>query len=291
MIPVLPWVGAPIHAFKTVVGHTEPVPFTADALHLPLVGGCVQAVTALGDIWGIGRRIGEQLRAEGLTTALDVVRMDPTTARRRWSVVLEKTVLELRGIACMAFEDVPPAKKEIASTRSFGRPVTELADLLEAVSEFASRVAEKLRRQNGKVSQLLTFVHTSPFRKQDKQSSRSIVVPLRRPTSDTGLLVAAAVAGMKQIYLPGLKMAKAGVHLLDIQDGGIDQHELALDEPENDQSALMSTLDRLNQRYGKGAVTMASTGNRGAQREWVMRQERRTPDYTTCWQSLPIVRA
>jgi DNA polymerase V len=251
----------------------------------------VLAATDLGDIWGVGRRIGEQLRAGGMTTALDVARMDPTTARRRWSVVMEKTVLELRGIACMAFEDVPPAKKELASTRSFGHPITELADLVEAVSEFASRAAEKLRKQNGKVSQVLTFVHTSPFRKQDRQYSRSIVVPLRRPTSDTGLLVAAAVNGMKQIYQPGLNMAKAGVHLLDIQDGGIEQHELDLDEPENDRGSLMSTLDRLNRKYGRGAVAVASVGNRGAQREWVMRQERRTPDYTTCWQSLPIAKA
>ncbi len=279
-------------AERTPGSYPEAFAQVANLAHLtPEALDAVLAATALGDIWGIGRRIGEQLRADRLATALDVARMEPTTARRRWSVVLEKTVLELRGIACMAFEDVPPAKKEIASTRSFGRPVTELADLLEAVSEFASRAAEKLRRQNGKVSQLLTFVHTSPFRKQDKQYSRSIVVPLRRPTSDTGLLVAAAVAGMKQIYLPGHNMAKAGVHLLDIQDGGIEPHELELDEPENDRSALMSTLDRLNQRYGKGAVTMASSGNRGAQREWVMRQERRTPDYTTCWQSLPIARA
>lgn len=72
-------------------------------------------------------------------------------------------------IPCIEFEDLPPAKKEIATTRSFGRPVTELSDLIEAVTEFASRAAEKLRKQNGKVAQVLTFVHTSPFRTRDKQ--------------------------------------------------------------------------------------------------------------------------
>ena len=251
----------------------------------------VLAATDLGEIWGIGRRIGEQLRADGLKSALDVARMDPTHARRRWSLLMEKTVLELRGIACIAFEDVPAAKKEIASTRSFGQPITELADLIEAVSEFASRAAEKLRRQNGKVGQVLTFVHTSPFRKQDKQYSRSIVVPLRRPTADTTLIVAAAVRGMREIFIPGLNMAKAGVHLLDIQDGGIEQHELDLDKPEIDRSTLMTALDQLNNRYGRGTVSMASGGNQGERRQWIMKQELRTPDYTTCWLSMPIARA
>jgi DNA polymerase V len=251
----------------------------------------VLAATDLGEIWGIGRRIGEQLRTDGLKTALDVARMDPAVARRRWSLLMEKTVRELQGFACMAFEDVPPAKKEIASTRSFGRPITELADLIEAVSEFASRAAEKLRRQNGKVAQVLTFVHTSAFRKQDRQYSRSIVVPLRRPTADTALIVAAAVLGMRQIFRPGLNMAKAGVHLLDIEHGSVQQHELALDEPENDRSQLMLTIDQVNRKYGKGTVSVASAGNAGVHRQWLMRQSLKTPDYTTCWASMPIARA
>ena len=91
--------------------------------------------------------------------------------------------------------------------------------------------------------------------------------------------------------MPGLNMAKAGVHLLDIQEGGIEQHELALDQPEIDRSLLMTTLDRLNQRFGRGTVSMASAGNQGERRQWVMKQDLRTPDYTTCWLSMPTARA
>ena len=147
------------------------------------------------------------------------------------------------------------AKKETASTRSFGRPITELADLPEAVSAFASRAAEKLSRQNGKVARVMTFMHTSASKKQDKQYSRSIVVPLRRPTAGTALIADAAVSGLREVFMPGLKMAKAGIHLLDIQDGGIAQHELALVQSENHRSALMTTLDRLNKSIGRGTVS------------------------------------
>lgn len=144
---------------------------------------------------------------------------------------------------------------------------------------------------DGRAGQVLTFVHTSPFRRQDKQYSRSVTVPLRRPTADTALIVQAAVRGMHAIYRPGYHMAKAGVHLLDLQDTSIEQHELALDDTEGDRSTLMTAIDRLNTRYGRGAVAVASGGTRGDRRQWVMRQELKTPDYTTCWDSMPVVRA
>lgn len=251
----------------------------------------VLEATELGELWGIGRRIGEQLRADGLRTALDVARMDPAVARRRWSVTVERTVRELQGTPCLDFESMPPAKKEIASTRSFGQPITRLYDLVEAVTDYASRAAEKLRNQDGLAGQVLTFVHTSPHRKQDKQYSRSVTVPLRKPTADTNLIVQAAVRGMKAIYQPGYNMAKAGVHLLDLQDGGVEQQELALDEGIADKSMLMAAMDRLNTRYGRGTIGLASGGTAGFHRRWVMKQEWKTPDYTTSWTSMPIARA
>lgn len=251
----------------------------------------VLAATELGDLWGIGRRIGEQLRVDGLSTALDVARMDPATARRRWNVVVERTVRELQGTPCIDLEDVPPAKKEIASTRSFGQPITKLDDLLEAVTDYAGRAAEKRRRQNSLAAQVLTFVHTSPHRKQDKQYSRSVTVPLRKPTADTGLISQAAVLGMQAIYRPGYNFAKAGVHLLDLQDGSVEQHELALDGGVVDRSALMTAMDRINAKYGRGTVAVASSGTAGAARRWVMKQSLKTPDYTTDWLSMPLARA
>lgn len=251
----------------------------------------VLAATELGEIWGIGRRIGKQLNDAGLTTALDVVRLDPALVRRRWGVVLERTVRELQGFPCLDMETQPQAKKEIASTRSFGRPVTELVDLVEAVTEFAQRAAEKLRRQGSVAGQVSVFVHTSPFRKHDEQYSRSIVVPLRKPTADTAHLVGAAVAGMRAIYRPGYNLAKAGVHLLDLQDGAVEQGELDLDEGVQDRGTLMSALDDLNRRYGRGTITMGSAGTAGERRQWTMRQERKTPDYTTSWKDMPMVMA
>ena len=251
----------------------------------------VLAATHACDVWGIGPRITEQLAQLGVHTALDVARMDPRVVRKRWSVVLERTVRELQGQPCIDLEAVASAKKEIAVTRSFGRPLTALADLIEAVTAYASRAGEKLREQEHCAGQVLTFIHTSPFRKQDRQYSRSITVPLRKPSCDSTALAATAVRGLRSIYRPDFNYAKAGVMLLDLQTRDLEQGELDLDDPGADRTRLMETVDTLNDRYGRDTVSIASAGVAGDKRRFSMKRERKTPEYTTRWEDMPVARA
>ncbi|MDO8694013.1 MAG: Y-family DNA polymerase [Sheuella sp.] len=259
-------------------------------------------LTEIGEVWGVGRRYAAQLKEYGMHTALDLSRMDPAVVRSRWSVVLERTVRELQGTACIQIEDIAPDKKEIACTRSFGHPVTQRSDLQEAISEFTSRACEKLRRQNSHANQVLCFIRTSPFRKE-KQYSRSICIRLPRPCADTKIITQSAIQGLNLIYKSGYKYAKAGVMLIDLQpadttqlnlDIGLTDDLCAEDRtPESrvDQSRLMQTMDAVNLRYGKSTLLLASAGLGGVNRSWSMKQERRTPQYTTRWQDIPIARA
>jgi DNA polymerase V len=251
----------------------------------------IMAATEVRDIWGVGGRIGAQLQEDGVMTVLDFVRLTPATVRNRWGVTLERTLRELQGQSCIEFEDAPAPKRQIACTRSFGRPVSQLEPMIEAVSAFASRAAEKLRKQGSLAGQILVFAHTSPFR-PGPRFSRSLVVPLRRPTADTRILVQAAVAGMHAIFEQGFDLMKAGVMLLDITSGAIEQGELALgDDVRADRTRLMVALDSLNGRFGKGSVHIASTGVGTTGQQWNMRQERKTPAYTTSWDQIAIARA
>ncbi len=261
----------------------------------------LMAATEVGEVWGVGPRIGFQLVNAGVKTVLDLARLDPVAVRRRFSVVLEKTVRELQGTPCIELDDAPAPKQQIMCSRSFGHPITRGFDLATAVTEFTSRVAEKLRAQESAAGALVVFIRTSPFRPDDPQYSGSTTVPLIRPTADTSELVASALAGLRRIYRKGFRYAKAGVMLIEFQPRGRVQCELDLgtetgipDEgvaATRDKSKLMAAVDSVNRRYGRGSLILASAGLEGAQRPWSMKQERRTPNYTTVWSEMPIVRA
>ncbi|MGE3978420.1 MAG: DUF4113 domain-containing protein [Nitrospira sp.] len=155
---------------------------------------------------------------------------------------------------------------------------------------FAIWAAEKLRGQQGHAGKALVFTHTSPHR-PGPQYGKNIVLLLRRPTSNTADLVAAAVRGIRQIYRPGYELINAGVMLLDLQPASRRQHGLALDDKAQDTGRLMTALDRINDRYGRGTLAMASAGTVKTQRDWGMKRERRASQYTTCWEEVPVVRA
>lgn len=262
-------------------------------LPLPALDDILRA-TPVGDVWGVGRRIAKRLTEEmGIQTAWDLSITSPKAIREQYSVVLERTALELRGISCIELELQPPPKQQIACTRSFGRAVTDLPSLIEAVSEFASRAAEKLRRGGQHAAQLHVFAHTSPHR-PGPRFYRSAAVQLEPPTSDTARLVDAAVLGMQSIYEPGHLLSKAGVILQDLCPASVQQPCLFSEPPDGtrDRSALMETVDAINARWGKGVVHIASTGqNERSPSHWRMRQMRKTPNYTTDWDDVPVVRA
>ena len=250
--------------------------------------------TPAGDVWGIGKKIGAKLAEQGIVTALDLAQMPAGKARDGWNVMLERTVRELQGVSCIPLEQAPAPKQQIACTRSFGHPITTLPPLIEAVSEFASRAAEKLRHGGQRTGALLVFAHTSPFR-PGPRFNKSASIQLHPPTSDTKALVSAAVGGLRRIYEPGFQLTKAGVMLMDLCSATEQQQSDLLFEdpaPKRDHDKLMEAMDRINERYGKATVHIASTGRTQEDAAgWRMRQERRTPRYTTRLDEVPIARA
>jgi DNA polymerase V len=255
--------------------------------------------TEVGDVWGIGRRMTARLNEGGIQTVFDLVNADVTTLRRQFSVVLEKTVLELRGTACADVDHEPAPQQQMMCSRSFGDAVTELSELIEVVSQFASRVAEKARQHQVAAGSVHVFFTTSPFRKQDRQHSPSITVPLVRPSADTRAVVGTAVRAVREMYRSGFNYAKAGVMLVDLRPQGEQQGELdlfgggcpAADIPTEDSPRLMDALDTLNRRFGKGVVTVASAQHQQRHRQHAGRQQRRSPRYTTRLEEVVVARA
>jgi len=237
-------------------------------------------------VWGVGRRIAARLAAMHIHTVEDLRRASPKAIRLQFSVVLERTVAELQGNSCLALEDVAPAKKQIVSSKSFGRMVLTRDELGEALSTYVARAAEKLRAQKSVAGALQIFVMTNVFRETEPQYSNGIVIPLPLPTNDTMRLVAAALYGLKRIYKPGYAYKKCGVMLMDLSPQHQRQPSLLaqVDDVADHSNAVMSVLDSINARYGRDTLTIAAAGIR---KDWAARSENKTPCYTTRWSELP----
>ncbi|MCL4128438.1 UNVERIFIED_CONTAM: hypothetical protein GTU68_041733 [Idotea baltica] len=235
-------------------------------------------------IWGVGSRIGKRLTEHNIYTAWDLASSSPKMIRRHFSVCLERTVEELNGTTCLDLEDNPPAKKQIYCSRSFGNKPSELDPLLQAISLYACRATEKLRAQQHLVSTIHIFIHTSPH--QPNYYSNSTVIKLPYPTDDSRVIVAKAKQAVRKLYRPGYKYLKSGIGLIEIMPKQHCQPDFFQPPQEKTADALMATLDNINQRYGSGSAFLAGEGIR---ERWPMRQQHRSPCYTTDWSDLPTI--
>ena len=242
---------------------------------------------AVGEVWGVGRRIAAKLEALGITTVEDLRQADARMLGRRFSVVLERTVRELQGQSCLALEEVCPPKQQIMASRSFGQALQRQEDLAQAVASHLTRAAEKLRAQNSLAGGMMVFVQTNPFKPETPQYSRSMTLPLPQATDDTCALVELGLAMLRVLYRPGFDYKKAGVMLLDLQPKAQRQESLLENSATRPRSAaLMATLDAVNARWGRGTLRPLATGASATAGAWRMKRARLSPMYTTCWEEL-----
>lgn len=254
--------------------------------------------TPVGSVWGIGPRLTQRLEALGIRSVADLRQGDLALLRRQFGVVLEKTVRELNGTRCLEVDDAPPARQQIMCSRSFGEPVSDVEALVEVVSQFTTRVAEKAREQRADAGAVHVFVTTSPWRREDPQHSPGATVRLPRPSADTRVLIGVAVDALRVMARPGFRYVKAGVMLVDLQPQGRGQRELELGAPSvaaasegGGPTPLMGAVDALNRRYGRGAVTVASALHQARHDGLAGRQGNRSPRYTTRLDEVVTVRA
>ena len=245
------------------------------------------AETAVGEVWGIGGKTAKKLKELKINSIFDLVQISPQAMRQQFGVVIERICYELRGVSCLQLEEVAPAKQQIISSRSFGKPVTSMEGLAESVATHAARGAEKLRSQKSVTGALTIFVQTNPHKPFEPQHHQSITVVLSDPSDNTLTLTSAALKGLKQIYKAGFKYKKAGVILNLLADKPTMQQSLFDDmEVKGKSAGLMKAMDSINSRFGNAAIKTAASGTK---QDWQMRSGNRSPNYTTQWDELPVV--
>ena len=244
---------------------------------------------AVADVWGVGGAHGPRLAAQGIATAADLRDADERQIRKRMTVVGHRTLLELRGVPCIPLELAPAQRKGVTSSRSFGRPVESLDELVEAVAAFVDRASLKLRRAGLVAGVLQVFVRTDRFREDRPQYGNTASVRLPVPTADAAELTGVARSALARIYRPGYSYKKAGVMMVELEDAA--GHQTGLFDPLDRERSkrLMAAYDAINGRFGSGTVKLAAQSLE--RKAWHMRRDRLSPCYTTDWTALPVARA
>jgi DNA polymerase V len=244
--------------------------------------------TPVGEVWGIGRQLSKKLKALHINSVFDLLQASPQSMRQQFGVVVERISYELRGVSCLELEEVAPAKQQIVSSRSFGKPVTTMEQLAESVATHVARGAEKLRGQQSVTGALTIFIQTNPHKPFEPQHHQSVTIPLSDPSDNTLRLTTAALKGLKQIYQAGFKYKKAGVMFSLLADKPTVQQSLFDDMEVKGKSAhLMKAMDSINSRFGNAVIRTAVSGTK---QDWQMRSGNRSPNYTTQWDELPVAR-
>ena len=243
----------------------------------------------VADVWGIGRQNVMKVRQKGIYSAKDLKYSSQDWIKANLAITGLKIVQELNGQNATEITSTSDPRKGILSSRSFGKPVTTLEGLKEAVSTYITRASEKLRKQKSVASYISVFVMTNHFDRSNYYSN-SQGATLSVPTNYTPDLVKQAFKLLEKIYQPGMQYKKAGVAfwgLLDedktfqIEDLFTDNQ--ALEKSTLKQKSISKAVDKLNKRYGSGSIVLASNG---LKQNWKVKSDQRSPNYTTQWEDL-----
>lgn len=239
------------------------------------------------DVWGIGRQSSNKLRLRGIMTARELRDADDDWIRKKLTITGLRTAMELRGISCLPLETAYPDKKSIISSKSFGRPVSTLSDMKEAVATYLSTASEKLRKQGSLAGAVQVFIATNTFNPNQPQHVQSMMATLPHPSAYTPALLKPALHCLEQIFKTGYQYKKAGVMLTEIVSDRHQQQSLFEPLP-TDTQEIMKAVDRINGKWGRHTIQL---GTAGTVKSWQMVQSHKSPAYTTKWSELPVANA
>lgn len=250
----------------------------------------ILALTPCQDIFFIGEARARQLRAQfDIYTGLQLKHADIARIRRVLHVPVARIVCELRGIPALPLQNSAPPRKEIMCARAFGRLVTDVREIQQAVASYTAAVGRRLNAQRQVCRTLSISLMTNSFRQDLPQYHASCLVPLPRATNSVPEMIAAARQAVQQIFQQGISYYRAGVLLSDLASEEVVQGNLFVGDPDVKQQQLMAVIRAIETKFGRGATYIAATG--GPAPSWGMRQEMMSPRYVTRWSDLPVARA
>lgn len=236
------------------------------------------------NIWGIGSRSAIKLKLYNIKTAKDFVEADEKLVEKILTITGKRVQIEMKGIPCLELELDGDDRQQIICSRGFGKPVTELRELQEAVSTYMTRASERLRKNELRCGFLSVFIQT--HRHQDNPVYRQAQLSLTPSTNEVTTLTQKALGLLPSIFQSGLLYAKAGVILTDLRREGEEQLSLFHSGSQSEEKKISGLMDQINERFGRDTVKVASCGTK---KSWILRSQFKSPAYTTRWDELPLI--
>ncbi len=238
-------------------------------------------------VWGIGKQTSNWLQSKGIKNAEELRDMDENEIIRKLGIIGKRLQLELKGNKCLPIEKIKKQKKEIQISRSFGKPITKLEDLTQALAIYAIKASAKMRSQKLKSSAITVFARTSHYSTHSYQ--KSAYKKLINATDNTNTILKIVIALSKEIYNPEYKLSKAGVLMQDLTNNQYLQHSIINYESQENLKRsinLMTTIDSLNKKFNNKAITWAITKR---SQEWAMKRNSLSFTSTTDIKKIPNI--
>ena len=238
-------------------------------------------------IWGIGKQTSNWLRSKGIKNAKELRDMDENEIIKKLGIIGKRLQLELKGNKCLPIETIKKQKKEIQVSRSFGKPITKLEDLNQALAIYAIKASEKMRSQNLKSSTITIFARTSHYSNHPYQKSAS--KKLINATDNTSTILKIVLELSKKIYTPEYKLSKAGILMQDLTNCKYLQKSIINYESQEDSIKsirLMKTIDSLNKKFNDEVITWAITKKK---QKWAMNRNSLSPRSITDIKKIPNI--
>jgi DNA polymerase V len=240
----------------------------------------------VGKVWGIGNKLSKFLIKNNIYNAYEFIQQDNRWVRKNMNILGLKTKMELNGISCYELDTNFKSRKSCCVSRSFGKRITSLKDMSEAVSTYITRAAEKIRNERLVANNINLYIRTNPFnRNPSEYYVNSILIPLKYPTNNTITLNKKTLTGLNKIFKKGYLYQKAGVILSGLESENVELN--LFKENDKRKEVLMNVFDFINQKYGKNSLRIASEG---VEKKWLMKRSRCSSNFTTNLKELLTVR-
>lgn len=242
--------------------------------------------TPIEEVWGVGRQISLFLRSRKIFTAYDFIQLEDWWIKKNLSIVSLRTKWELEGRRSIEMEEESKENRAIISSKSFGSPIEDVEDLLQATKSYVHEAFHKMIKQKLKAKSIIFALTTNQFRTNDKQYRNSITMDLPDYSDYLPDFIKAAEKGIRQIFISGYKYKKTSVMLINLLlTKEITPDLFTLKDPREEK--IQSSMNEINTRYGKGTIGCNITCSKT--NKWNMKREFLSPRYTTNWKELPKI--